>query len=232
MCVCHSVGMGSDCLSVHALRSRWKPTKERLAAQRSDHPTAIRLHRTFSWLARCEKVEAGQDDDLLLICLWVGFNGLYGRWDEQRREPFPDRQSWRDFLNRLLVIDTSSHLSKMLLEQRELVMSLLDDEYLSSFFWEEPTDIRASKSKKTKFDARTWYIDSKWSMILDRLLERIYLLRCQLIHGAATFGGKLNRESLSRCIAMLRQLLNAVLMAVIDDEAKEDWGVMCYPPLK
>ena len=224
--------MGQQCLSVHALRSRWKPTKERLAAQRPDHPTSVRLHRTFSWLGRCEKVEAGQDDDLLMICLWVGFNGLYGRWDEQRREPLPDRQSWRDFLTRLLAIDTAGHLSKMLLEQRELVMSILDDEYLSSFFWEEPTNIRASKSKKAKFDARTWYIEKKWSMILDRLLERIYLLRCQLIHGASTFGGKLNRQSLAKCISMLRQLLNAVLLVVIDDGGKEDWGVMCYPPLR
>jgi len=31
---------------------------------------------------------------------------------------------------------------------------------------------------------------------------------------------------------MQRQLLNAVLLVVIDDGAKEDWGMMCYPPLK
>lgn len=224
--------MAQDILTVHALRSRWKPTKERLAGIGPDHPTAIRLHRTFSWLARCETIEAGKDYDLQLICLWVGFNGLYGKWDEQRREPFADRQSWRDFLARLLTIDVAGHLSKMLLDQRELVMSILDDEYLSSFFWEEPTDVRANKSKKAKYDARTWYVENKWGMILDRLLERVYLLRCQLIHGAATFGGKLNRPSLKNCVSMMRQLLNAVLLAVIDDEAKEDWGVMCYPPLK
>jgi len=93
-------------------------------------------------------------------------------------------------------------------------------------------DATASKSKKAKYDARTWYVEAKWSMILDRLLERIYLLRCQLIYGAATFGGKLNRQSLSRCVVMSRHLLNAVLLAVIDDGAKADWGVMCYPPLK
>lgn len=223
--------MGNACLTVHELRSRWKPTKERLLAAQPDHSTSIRLHRAFSWLARCEKEGEGEPD-LQLICLWVGFNGLYGRWDQQRREPLPDRDCWRKFVDRLLALDSTDHLSRMLIEQREGVMAILDDEYLSSFFWEDPSDIRASRSKKAKFDARTWYIDRKWGMIFDRLLERIYLLRCQLVHGAATYGGKLNRESLERCVSMLRHFLNAVALAIIDHGANEDWGAMCYPPLR
>ena len=62
-------------------------------------------------------------------------------------------------------------------------MSIFEDEYLSRFFWEEPGQIRARKSKKVKFDARTWYIDGNWTLILDRLIERIYLLRCQMASG-------------------------------------------------
>lgn len=120
----------------------------------------------------------------------------------------------------------------MLGDQRERVMAILDDAYLSSFFWEEPSEARASKSRKSRFDARTWYVERKWGMILEKLIDRIYLLRCQLIHGAATFGSKLNRGSLAACIAMMRHLLNAMLLVVIDDEGEEDWGLMCYPPLK
>lgn len=223
--------MGSECLSVHELRRRWKPTKERILASHDDHPTLIRLHRAFSWVSRCEEAVDGQDMDLILICLWISFNGLYGRWDDQRREPLSDRECWRKFLDRLLILDASKHLATLLKEQRDLVMTLLDDEYLSGFFWEEPSDIRANKSKKAKYDARTWYVEDKWGMVLDRLIERIYLLRCQLVHGAATFGGKLNRESLGRCNTMMRHLMNAVLLAVIDHGADEDWGTMCYPPL-
>ena len=144
---------------------------------REDHPTCIRLHRAFSWLARCEE-DADGDLDLTLLCFWIAFNGLYGVWDEVRREPLPDRESWRTFLDRLLAIDASNYISIMLRNERDLVMSILNDEYLSGFFWEDPSEIRASKSKKAKFDARTWYIEGKWRMILDRLLERIYLLRC------------------------------------------------------
>lgn len=195
-----------------------------------DHPTCIRLHRALSWLARGEE-DAEDDLDLSLLCIWISFNGLYGQWDDQRREPQADRESWRTFLDRILTIDAAKHVSLMLAAERELVMSILDDEYLSGFFWEEPSDIRASKSKKSKFDARTWYIDGKWRLILDRLLERIYLLRCQLVHGASTHGGKLNRDSLRNCVQMMRSLMNTVLLVVIDFGDQEDWGVMCYPPL-
>ena len=68
-------------------------------------------------------------------------------------------------------------------------------------------------------------------MILDRLLERVYLMRCQLIHGAATYGGKLNRTSLLRSVTLMGHLLPAVLLVWIDRGSGEVWGTMCYPPL-
>jgi hypothetical protein len=115
-------------------------------------------------------------------------------------------------------------------DHKPLVMSILEDEYLSRFFWEEPGEVRAKKSKKTKFDARTWYIEGRWVLILERLVERIYLLRSQLVHGAATYNGSLNRTSTRHCTTMMSHLLPAILMVWIDRGSDEDWGVMCYPP--
>jgi hypothetical protein len=56
-------------------------------------------------------------------------------------------------------------------------------------------------------------------------------MRCQLVHGAATYGGKLNRTSLGRCVTMMQRILPAVLGVWIDWGADEDWGDMCYPPI-
>ena len=36
--------------------------------------------------------------------------------------------------------------------------------------------MRASKSKKAMYDARTWYLEGCWLLILDRLIDRVYLL--------------------------------------------------------
>lgn len=218
--------------TVHDLRHRWKPHKERLLAAGGEQATSIRFHRACSWMARVEQMPEGQDHDLGLISLWIAFNSLYGQWDSSRREPCPGRESWRAFVDRILNLDHDGYVPAVLQEHKRLVMSLLDDEYLSSFFWQEPSANRAKQSRKAAYNAQTWYIEQRWTMVLDQILDRIYLMRCQLVHGAATYGGKLNRMSLRRCVMMMQRLLPALLAVWIDHGADEDWGPMCYPPVK
>ena len=63
-------------------------------------------------------------------------------------------------------------------------------------------------------------------------MDRIYLMRCQVVHGAATYRGKLNRTALRRCSTMLGHLLRTMLVVMIDNGSDEDWGIMCYPPMQ
>jgi len=218
--------------TVHDLRRRWKPHKERLAALGGEQPTAVRFHRACSWLARVEQMPEGQDHDLGLVSLWIAFNALYGQWDPHKREPRPDRESWRLFMDRILKLDREGHVTCSLQEHKRLVMALLEDEYLSSFFWQDPCAKRAGQSRKMAYNAQTWYIEKRWCTVLDEILDRVYLMRCQLVHGAATHGGKLNRTSLRLCVMMMQRLLPAVLLVWIDRGSGEDWGPMCYPPVK
>ena len=218
--------------TVHDLRHRWKPHKERLAALPGDQPTSIRFHRACSWMAHVEQMPDGQDHDLGLVSLWIAFNSLYGQWDASKREPRPDRESWRAFTDRILKLDRDSYIPSSLQEHKRLVMALLEDEYLSNFFWQEPSVNRAKQSRKAAFNAQTWYIEQRWTMILDEILNRVYLMRCQLVHGAATYGGKLNRTSLKRCVVMMQRLLPTMLGVWVDHGNREDWGPMCYPPMR
>ena len=222
--------MSNQCQTVQDLRQLWQPHKTRLSEITPNHSLVVRMHRAFSWMQRSD--DAGsQDSDLSLITLWIAFNAIYGRWDESRREPMPDKESWKVCLKVVLQLDGNGLLPAMLTRNRDLVMTLYDDEFLSNYFWEEPSDIRASKSRKVKFDARTWYIEGRWGSILERVVERIYLLRCQLVHGASTLGGKLNRECLANCVKMLREIVATVLMVIIQNGSDCEWGPMCYPPI-
>ena len=173
-----------------------------------------------------------EDADLALVAQWIAFNSLYGQWDVGNRQSLPDRECWRVFLDRIVDLDTARYVSGILLEQKALVLSLFDDAYLSNLFWQDPCPKRVSQARHVRQQALTWYIESNWKAILDNVVERIYVLRCQLIHGAATFGGKLNRRSLRRCTQMLGHLLPAVLLVWIDFGADEDWGILCYPPMQ
>lgn len=217
---------------VRDLRRRWKPHKQRLAQVIPEHPTNIRFHRACSWLQRVEQLEGEEGGDLRLLGQWIAFNALYGQWSDPDQEPKRDFMCWQSFLDRILQLDSAGRITEVLGDHKPLVMSILEDEYLSRFFWQEPGEIRARKSKKVKFEARTWYIEERWTLVMDRLMERIYLLRCQLVHGAATYNSNLNRTAIRRCSTMLGHLLHAVLGVWIDHGADEDWGSMCYPPMR
>lgn len=217
--------------SVRELRRRWKPHKERLAELDTEHPTNIRFHRACSWLARTEKLDE-TDLDLCLILLWTAFNSLYGEWDGNAREPRRDWDSCLHFVKRIVDLDRDERIGGLLQDRRKLVLSILEDQYLSRYFWEEPSDNRARKSRKAMFEARTWFLYAKWSLILERVLERVYFLRCQIVHGAATCGSRLNRTALRRAVRFLKDLLPVFLEVWIEHGADEDWGQMCYPPLQ
>ncbi len=218
--------------SVRDLRRLWKPHKERLNGRDEENSTNVRFHRACSWLQRAEQVTESSDLDLALLSQWIAFNSLYGLWDPHAREPIADHVCWRNFLNRMLELDGSQFVAEVLMENKPLVMSIFDDEYLSRYFWQEPTGKRANQSKKTMYEARTWYLQGSWMLILDRVIERIYFLRCQLVHGASTYNGSLNRTAIGRCSQMMGHLIRAFLLVWINHGADEDWGRMCYPPMR
>ena len=217
--------------SVHDLRKRWKPIKQRLTADRDQHPTVIRFHRACTWLQRVEAVSPDEDQDIALVCQWIAFNALYGQWDEQKLDPKSDRRSWRDFMDKVLALDSSRFLEGVLTEHKRLVMSILDDSYLRDYFWNDPSVSKANQTTPEKRKAATWYIEKRWVLILEALFERVYFLRCQMVHGAATYGSNLNRKSLQRCITMMGHLMPAILNVWIETGVDEDWGPMCYPPI-
>lgn len=210
------------------IRERWEPSKQRLRAANRCEDTLIRLHRALSWLEHAERTPDESDDALLFA--WVAFNALYGRWDLALNEPEPDRAGMGRFVERVCRLDAGGHIAAMLAAHRGLVRSILEDEWLSRWFWQDRTDERARKQRKSWYDAQTWYLEGRSDRILDRVLERIYLQRCQIVHGAATHGSRLNRVSLGRCRMMLAHIVAATLLVIIDHGAEEDWGPLCYPP--
>lgn len=217
--------MTTTACTTRDLRRRWKPHKERLGG----HPTAIRFHRACSWLDRAEKLDS-TDTDLILINQWIAFNALYGHWNEKSAEPAPDRDSWQQLVTRLLKLDRAGVIVDVLTVHKPLVLCLVEDEYLAGIYWRDPCPRSRQSARNSKRKVLSMYVERNWTLILDCLLDRVYFLRCQLMHGAATCGGKLNRMALSRATQMLRLLLPTFLTVFIDHGADENWGALCYPP--
>jgi hypothetical protein len=224
--------MSTSLQTVRDLRRHWKPHKERLAAVRDEHPTAIRFHRACSWISEVELLDRVRHADQILLYQWVAFNALYGQWDQAAHEPAPDRRSWQAFLGRIHKLDRSGHLINVLQDHKPLVLCILEDEYLNQYFWEDPSPQSAGKARNGRHKAQSQYVEGRWLNILEQLVTRIYFLRCQLTHGAATCGSSLNRSALKHCVTMMGWLLPAILQVWIDHGAGEDWGAMCYAPVQ
>ncbi len=174
--------------SVHNLRRQWKPHQERLATIHTEHPTAIRFHRACSWMSEVEQLDPVRHADQILLHQWIAFNALYGQWDQDALEPAADRRSWQAFLGKIHTLDRSSQLVSVLKDHKPLVLCILEDEYLNQYFWQDPSAKSAGRARTGRHKAQSWYVEGRWLNILEQLVTRNYLLRCQLTHGAATCG--------------------------------------------
>lgn len=216
--------------TVRDLRRRWKPRKD--SSDIKD--LGIRLRRAWSWMTRTEQLAEGElaCDDARLIYAWIALNSLYGRWDPQQREPMPDWRTLKEFTSLLLRIDNDGLLEERLCTHKKLVTALIGDEYLSQHFWEDPGERTARQAQNVSKRLGGMYIEKRFGTILDETLKRVYLARCQLVHGAATFNSRLNRTALRRCATFMELLLPTISIILIDHAPDSGWGQMCYPPME
>ncbi|HVJ82263.1 MAG TPA: hypothetical protein VNC50_14440 [Planctomycetia bacterium] len=219
--------MSASSMTVRDLRRLWKPHKERLG----DHPTAVRFHRACSWLDQAEKFQNDESIDVKMIHQWIAFNALYGQWDAAYGEPAPDRQGWKALLARIIKIDAAQHVAGALVENKKLAAIIVGDKYLQRRFWREPNSKAHGSPGTAAAEMNDLIYRGEWLRATERLMEAVYLLRCQLMHGAATSGGRMNRLELKNCTRMMDHLIRAILLVWIEKGADEDWGEMCYPPV-
>ncbi|MFG0248967.1 MAG: hypothetical protein ACF8OB_08785, partial [Phycisphaeraceae bacterium JB051] len=149
----------------------------------------------------------------------------------QAREPASDIKSWRRFLETIYSLDKQGRIADLIANHREDVMTILSSPYLDRIFWQDPSEEARQKTSDKAFISSKWFVQERWLSLLDLMMHRIYVLRCQCIHGAATYQSNENREVIYHCQRMLGRVLEAVLLIWIDDEAMQDWGPLCYPPV-
>ena len=66
------------------------------------------------------------------------------------------------------------------------------------------------------------------TLLLAEVLDRLYVLRNQLMHGGATFQSKVNRAQVRDGCNMLAMLM-PILIDIMLDAKDEDWGEIYYP---
>lgn len=190
----------------------------------------IRVHRALSWYERALEMDVDTQPDGRLLYAWIAFNALYGSWDPNTGFPAKDAESYKAFLARTIAIDDRGLLAANLRSLRNEILALLDNRYLDARFWSNPQAPGNTRAKYHK--ATSLYFEERWYDILVYAVERIYVLRGQIVHGAATRGSSLNRASLAACQKLLLEVLPTILTITLEHGAHDNWPPLCYPPME
>ena len=206
------------------------PLKERQRALRDTMPEHLdlRIHRALSWLHRAEQCE---DDDGAFIFLWIALNAAYA--NDNHGDPEPDQTAFQFFIKRIVSLDKSGHIGDLVWDTYQTAIKhLLDNEFVYQRYWDYQNHKPGIDEWQISFNrardrSKSALVNQRTDEVLNIVMERLYTLRNQLVHGGATCGGKVNRSQ----VIDGRRILGSLVPVIIDvmlDNATEHWGEPFY----
>ena len=213
-----------DAISATQLHERHRSLREK-----QSEALATRLHRAISWLQRASADSS--DDDTRFIHLWISLNAVYASDFD-----FEDSERARAvrFLARVVDADEEGRLHAVLFRQFPgPIRTLIDSPYVFAPFWRALRDHDPSERWKERFDASrkaamTALLEKRTADLLSIVLDRLYVLRNQLVHGGATWNSQVNRAQLRDGCAILGTLVPAILQILLDASGFDD-DPIAYP---
>ena len=93
--------------------------------------------------------------------------------------------------------------------------------------------MKATKTGKKKFSQSKSKVlnalkGKNTLLILEILFDRLYTLRNQLMHGSATWNGKINRSQVTDGQSIISFLIPTILNIMMENH-NEDWGKLTFP---
>ena len=192
----------------------------------------IRLHRSISWLQCAEQQE--KDPDLMFITQWIAFNACYAM-DMNSQSSKTEREKFKGFISTLVRLDHEQRIFNILWQKFSgPVKILIENEYVFRGFWDfQRGDAKEWKKafEKSNEDSIRYMSANNVGGVLEILLDRLYILRNQLMHGGATYKSKLNRKSVKDGSRILEMLI-PIIIEIILENPEEDWGKLLFPVVK
>ena len=209
-------------------------TKQRELRKDFDESLGLRVHRALSWLARAEQED--EDMDARFIFLWIGFNAAYASELEDRAQ-FSERGLFGKFIQRIVDMDQQERLYNLMWREfSQSIRLLIDNPYIYQPFWDYHNGNITEGDWKERFERHKLHAhralsQHNTSQLLLIVLERLYTLRNQLVHGGATWNSSVNREQLRDGANILHKIL-PVIIDIMMDSGKTMWGSPCYPVIE
>ena len=194
---------------------------------------ALRMRRALSWLERAEK-EAG-DDAAAFIFYWIAFNAAYAQ-DRRNRIQEYEQSLYADYFNTILSIDSERTIYDAIWERfPQSIRVLLNNKFVFQPFWDHEAGLGHDNWEDKFDDSRSAVhyalVERNTGVILNTVFDRLYTLRNQLLHGAATWNGSVNRGQV-RDGASIMAFLAPLFIGLMMSRPEIDWGSPDYPVVR
>jgi len=189
----------------------------------------VRLHRAISWLKCAE--ENTTNHDLQFLSLWISYNACYAI-DEKSENELTERKQFKEFISKLVSYDHEKRFYNLLWQKFSgPVRLIIDNQFIYKPFWDAQRGENVNWKKlfdKSNEDANRYLSKNEVAKLIEVVLDRLYMLRNQLMHGGATYKSKVNRTQVRDACNILK-LLIPIIIDIMMENRKEDWGDIYYP---
>lgn len=192
----------------------------------------LRIHRALSWLNKAEIERANNDSDGEFVFLWVAFNAAYAS-NYSAFSKDTERDVYGQFFERLVKSDTNQRLYNLVWSHYSgAIRSLISNQYIFQPFWDQVNQVSQDDNWEERFHsakkrANVALSEQDTVTALSIIMDRLYTLRNQILHGGATYASNLNRDQIhDGCL-----LLGAIVPVVIElmmATGTEVWGSASY----
>jgi len=182
-----------------------------------------RIHRSLSWL---KKSERDNEPDANFVFLWISFNGAYS--NQEHNHGYDIRS---DFFTLIYKYGKKEIDEIIEINFNAEIYNIYSNEYLIESYWHgkgydfeierrKDIDMAHYELNKAKKDC---------SKILEKLFQRLNILRNQIFHGYTTYNSSVNRVSVESA-SKLMQILVPLFIEIMIKNHDENWGEIDFHP--
>ncbi|MEH6448927.1 MAG: hypothetical protein V7765_09670 [Oleispira sp.] len=210
------------------LVDQYQILKQDLRARRDDFTQvhSTRLHRSLSWLKAAGEQLKADNVDQAFINLWISFSACFYIEGEESIDPF---------IEKLVALDDQQRIYTCLWsEYSGSVKALIKNPYVFAEFWQaqrlkgEQREAWRISFDQSSVEALNCLSRKKVAPLFSIVLDRLYVLRNQVLQGGATYQSQVNREQVGDGIALLSSIM-PIIISIMLNSSEEDWGEIAYP---
>lgn len=201
---------------------------------------STRLHRSLSWLKAAGEQLESKNIDQAFINLWISFSACFYIEGEEPIAPFieklvsfDDKQRiytclWNEYSQSVKALIKNPYVFAEFWKAQRLMSEQLNDDGLAGGSSDDIDAAWRASFNQSSVEALNYLSRKKVAPLFSIVLDRLYVLRNQVLQGGATFQSQVNREQVEDGVALLSNIM-PIIVRIMLSSSDEDWGDIAYP---